>query len=493
MDSPTASWYGAALDGLPRKWIFGKSGRDPLLVPSLALFLGVATLRLAAVFNDFWFDEIWSLHLSRLVASPDEILTKLTHDNNHPLNTFFLWAMGDQRSWEWYRLLSFVTGVASVGVMGIIGRRYGRAESSTALVLGGFSYFLIQYSSEARGYAPAVFFALIGFLLAGETPTGKSMLHCGLFWLTVLLGFLSHSTYIFAYSGFFAWSALRLLKHGNRLRQVAAEMLKLHGIPMAFLAGDLLWLNSLTIGGGPEYAISGVILETIQLTFGLPGNQWLAVFACLAAAALLIWGSCASRREIPDQWIFYLTTILLAPAIVLIAVKPAVLFPRYFLVCIPFFLLLLARWLAWVARRGTPWKVLSASFLVLYCSCNMLLFGDLVRYGRGGYSKAMNSIARQTEGGAITIGSDHDFRNRMIVDFYSRYLPPGKKVVYVPGTGILPESAPEWLIVHRVASDPPSAPSPRLLLSNGSGYVCKEVFPSSTLSGFWWYLYRKVK
>jgi hypothetical protein len=146
-----------------------------------------------------------------------------------------------------------------------------------------------------------------------------------------------------------------------------------------------------------------------------------------------------------------------------------------------------------MARRGTPWKVLCAFLLVLYCSCNMLLFGELVRYGRGGYSTALNSIARQTEGEAITIGSDHDFRNRMIVDFYSRYLPPGKNVVYVPGTGILPESAPEWFIAHRVASDPPSAPVPLFMLPNGSRYVSKEIFPSSTLSGFWWYLYRKAK
>ena len=104
---------------------------------------------------------------------------------------------------------------------------------------------------------------------------------------------------------------------------------------------------------------------------------------------------------------------------------------------------------------------------------------------------ALISIARQTEGEAISIGSDHDFRNKMIVDYYSRYLPPGKKVAYVPGTGTRPEAAPEWLIVHRLGADPPSPPAPRFLLPNGSGYVFKEVFPSSTPSGFWWFLYRK--
>jgi len=480
------------LGGLPKKWIFGKSGWDPLLVPSLVVFLAAAALRLAAVFNDFWLDEIWSWNMSLLVSSPVEILTKLTHDNNHPLNTFYLWALGEQRSWEWYRLLSLVTGVASVGLMGRIGKVYGRTESFTALVLGGFSYFLISYSSEARGYAPAVFFALAGFLLAGEAATGRRLLHRGLFWLTVLLGLLSHSTYIFAYSGLLAWSALRLMKRGSRPGQVVAEMLKMHGIPMVFLAAALLRLNSLTIGGGPEYSVSNVILETVQLTFGLPGNRWPAVFACLGAATLLTWELWASRREIPDQWIFYLTTILVAPALMLIAGKPEVLFPRYFLVCVPFSLLLLARWLARVARWGTGGKVLCASLLVLYGFCNLLLFGDLVRYGRGGYSLAMNSIARQTEVEAITIGSDHDFRNRMIVDFYSRYLPPGKKVVYLPGTGIRPEVAPEWIIVHRLGVDPASPPAPRFLLPNGSGYVRKEVYPSSAPSGFWWYIYRKA-
>ena len=477
--------------GVAREWPFGEKGKGTLLIPCGIVFLAAASLRLVAIFNDLWLDEIWSWNLSRLVSSPVGILTELTHDNNHPLNTFYLWALGDRRSGELYRLLSLVTGVASVGVMGILGRRYGRTESFTAVVLGGFSYFLIYYSSEARGYAPAVFFALAGFLLAGETDIEKKPLYRGLFWLTVLLGLLSHSTYIFAYAGMFAWSALRLMKRGNHAAQVAAEMLKIHGIPIIFLAIIIYWLNTLTIGGGPEYSVSEVILQTILFTFGLPENRWLAVFACMAAAILLAWELWASRRETPDQWVFYLTAILLAPALVLIAAKPSVLFPRYFLVCVPFFLLLLGRWLARVARMGTPGKVLCASLLVLYCSFNLLRFGDLVRYGRGGYSTALISIARQTEGEAISIGSDHDFRNKMIVDYYSRSLPPGKKVAYVPGTGIRPEAAPEWLIVHRLGADPPSPPAPRFLLPNGIGYVLKEVFPSSAPSGFRWFLYRK--
>ena len=107
------------MDGSPRKWNFWNSGRDPLLVPFLAVFLAAAALRSIAVFNDLWLDEIWSLNLSLLVSSPVEILTKLTHDNNHPLNTFYLWTLGEQHALEPYRLLSLATGVASVGLMGM--------------------------------------------------------------------------------------------------------------------------------------------------------------------------------------------------------------------------------------------------------------------------------------------------------------------------------------------------------------------------------------
>jgi len=481
------------LDGSHRKWIFGKRDRDPLLVPSIVVFLAAVALRLAAVFNDLWLDEIWSLNLASLASSPIEIITKLTHDNNHPINSFYIWALGEQRSLELYRLLSVIAGAASVWIMGVIGKRYGRTESFTALVLGGFSYFLIHYSSEARGYAPAVFFALSGFLLAGEIATGKGWLHRGLFWLTVLLGLLSHSTYLFAYSGIFAWSALRSMKDRDRAGHAVMEMLKTHGIPLLFAAGEIFWLTSLTIGGGPEYPLPDVILETVRFTFGLWENRSLAVIACTVAAAVFLWEIRSLWKEKSDQWIFHLTTVFLAPTLVLLVLKPAVLFPRYFLVCVPFFLLLLARWMSRCAGRGTPGKIFYASFLIIYCSFNLLLFGDLLRYGRGRYSMTLEYIARQTEGETITVGSDHDFRNGMLVDFYSRYLPPGKKVIYVPETGVRPEAAPEWIITHRIATDPPSAPVHLFMLPNGSRYIFKEVFPSSTLSGFRWYLYRKGK
>ena len=80
-------------------------------------------------------------------------------DNNHLLNTLWIYAVGDRPTWFAYRLFSILTGSAAIAATGLALRRVGRVESLVAAVLVAASYPMIVYSSEARGYAPAVFFA----------------------------------------------------------------------------------------------------------------------------------------------------------------------------------------------------------------------------------------------------------------------------------------------------------------------------------------------
>src|SRR5471032_1187414 len=130
-----------------------------------------AALRLACLRNDLWLDEIWSLQLVGLAHSPLQILTRLRSENNHPLNSLWLYLVGPGAP-EWaYRLLSWATGSAAVGLAGLLARGQfkrmhpadpeGGAEAAgliTVLLFGG-SYLFILYSSEARGYAPALCFS----------------------------------------------------------------------------------------------------------------------------------------------------------------------------------------------------------------------------------------------------------------------------------------------------------------------------------------------
>ena len=116
----------------------------------LACVIAGAVLRVWAAFDNFWLDEIWSLNLAQSIRHPWEIIT-LHRDNNHMLNTFYLFLVGKQQSWFWYRILSVVTGAASVAIIAYGTLRRGFLEAATATALAALSYPLILYASEARG------------------------------------------------------------------------------------------------------------------------------------------------------------------------------------------------------------------------------------------------------------------------------------------------------------------------------------------------------
>ena len=71
-------------------------------------------LRLPYVFDDFWLDEIWSLNLAKSVDSISAAVTELKFDANHILNTVQFYLVGASDSWINYRIVSFLSGIASL-------------------------------------------------------------------------------------------------------------------------------------------------------------------------------------------------------------------------------------------------------------------------------------------------------------------------------------------------------------------------------------------
>lgn len=55
---------------------------------------------------------------------------------------------------------------------------------------------------------------------------------------------------------------------------------------------------------------------------------------------------------------------------------------------------------------------------------------EFLKNGRGHYLDAVMYLAEHTKDKIITVGSDHDFRNEMVLSFYAKYLPSGKEIVY---------------------------------------------------------------
>ena len=130
----------------------------------IVILFGV--VRALAVRNDLWMDELWTLwHLSQL-RSVGEIFSRFIHDNNHPLNSLWMYlVMPLKMDWT-YRFLSWLGGTAGVWLAARIARMQllrlhpeappGQAQAAELITafLFGSSYLLIVYSSEARGYGP---------------------------------------------------------------------------------------------------------------------------------------------------------------------------------------------------------------------------------------------------------------------------------------------------------------------------------------------------
>ena len=103
-----------------------------------------------------------------------------------------------------YRLLPLLAGVAMIPLLYWTESRKddprGRISGLFAAALGAGSFFAILYSSEARGYTPAAFFAVLAFAMVRhrEMTTGRDR---ALFAVVCTLGLLSHLTFLFVYAG----------------------------------------------------------------------------------------------------------------------------------------------------------------------------------------------------------------------------------------------------------------------------------------------------
>ena len=145
----------------------------------LVFLVGAASvLRLTCARGNLWLDEIWSIFLAREVQGLADILFHQKIDNNHPLNTWILSFMPmDAPGWL-IRTPACIAGGLTAGAAFFLGRRWHESLGLTWGLLFAFSYLMVHYSSEARGYAFLILFclfALIGFFRTGPNlPTATS-------------------------------------------------------------------------------------------------------------------------------------------------------------------------------------------------------------------------------------------------------------------------------------------------------------------------------
>jgi hypothetical protein len=457
------------------------------------LILLGAALRIAGIFDDFWLDEIWSLRIAQSMRFvPDLLLSaRARWDNNHPLITLVMYLTGDRAQWWIWRIPSLLAGIGATILAGIVLARRDPRAALCGCGLFALSYPLIFFSSEARGYSLAVFFALLALDALDRYLTRPTIAVNCTFVVGCVLGILSHLTFVHAYAGMLAWSIWRLNRAG---RGMAVPLARLHLLPLiAFALVYFSFARHLSIGGAPEQRSLLAVAESVGQLLGSGDDSTLAIIAAVAGAAVLAASLAGIRRSGSDLWVLVLVSAVISPALVLgrqllFAQQRQPIAPRYFLVCYAIALLGAALGATFALRRGGAWRLLASTILGAFVLTNLAQTALFIRGGRGHYSDAVAYMLRRDPSSNIRILSDHNLRTEMVLDFYSSRLePPGRKLIIYDGNENPPTprplGPPMWVIVH-------SNKRNELPAAEFAGFVFDREFGFAGLSGYSWYLYR---
>jgi hypothetical protein len=378
---------------------------------ALLAILGVAVwVRILSAHGGLWVDEAWSAVLVARADTPWAVFTSINHDNNHHLNSLWMQAVGYAAPPLALRALSIVTGAATVLVVAAIGARRSAAHALVGAALFALSPILVNYGSEARGYAPMLLCAVGAILVAARwlNAPGPAPRHApGLLALLTILGLLSQLTMLFFVVAIAGWVALTLRQRvatGTAAAMTARLMLP--SLVAVLLVVTLVFGAAAASPGGMQVGdyvpfsfaslVSAlqVMLATTLGASALP-RWWIAVLAltlCVAAMAAV-----AQRR--PMAWLAMLAIAGLPIALATLQVANTGM-PRYFLLSSVAILLLLTDLIATALTKGPRSRMLAALALTLLAIGMVHDIAQDIKRRRGDIDAAIARVRIEAPGGA---------------------------------------------------------------------------------------------
>ena len=403
---------------------------DRLAMGLAGVIAAAFALRLWCAGGPLWLDEIWSIENLAPLTHWWQVFWGISHDNNHFLNSLWLWsATGWAADERFLRAPSIVMGTLTVAMMARIAARHSPPAALAAAALTAASYFFVNYSVEARGYAGLALAIAVAFdameSAAARPPSPARFV----FAAAAGIGLLWH----LAMAPVIALFALIQLGQQRRAlgrwEPAAAATLRFLAptfvavIPaFACMVAGILVLGRLTIGGVRAFdagqalaAIADMARDTIGLPLAAPNGLIVAAMAAMVLIALR-W-----RLVRDDRRIAYTIILLGLPAAVFILRPPNAHIPRYYLVCALFLILLIAEafgslWRAGGWRRPAALAALAA-----------MLVGDaslLVRYQSSKETAWPRALAAIAASGETVVASSFDDRVGKLVAYYNRDHPP---------------------------------------------------------------------
>jgi hypothetical protein len=457
----------------------------------LAALVGLAAIvRIIATRNDLWLDELISLRIANAAKTPWQIFSGVHSDNNHYLNTLFLYWVRKRDYAPLYRYLSVACGVALVPAGYWLLARRSRVEAVILAGLLACSYPLIHFSSEARGYSGALFgcmlacAALANWMARGEGKAPSFFLGL-IYGLSLSLALLSHLTACLIWFPLAAGSLITLSRRPRWVKWIS-WWLGLNVLPATLLAAlyflDLRFMKEL--GGAPMSVLYG-LGRLLALGVGWPAKD--AVTGWIVAGllvALAIW-QLAAEKKTDEPLALLLALIYLMPFLCALLIQPEFFSPRYFLVILPFAYAAPARLLARLVRTRLR-RVALAAVLALFLAGQVHLYFNFLRVGRGHFTEALEYIVNHSPSQRVSVASNQDFRSSVELAYYAPRLLRNRQLVYVPQDSH-PSFQPDWYILHEEGYQ---APGPAVLDTAGDpNWYRVAYFGASELSGQAWTIY----
>ena len=466
----------------------------PRVAYSAILLLAVlvilaAIVRIIPTHDDLWLDEIISLRMANAVKTPWQIFTTLHKDNNHYLNTLYLYFVKERNSPPAYRYLSLFWGVLLVPAGYWFLARRSRLEGIILAGLLACSYPLIHFSAEARGYSGALFGTVLAAAALGlwmsEEKSGRRSFFLGLTYsVGLIVGLLSHLTALLIWFPLAAGSLVVLVERPGRMRWIARWVV-LNSLPASALAALYFFdLRFLTEAGGQPMTVSHGLARLLTLGLGLPGTGTTAVWLLLLPVIALIgWELARARKSAEPLWLALLL-IFCMPGVCVLVLHPGFFSPRYFLVVLPFlyaaFAMLLAR--LTMTQNG---RIACAAIVMLFVAGQARLYANFLQVGHGQFTAALEYMMAHTSSPRLIVTSNQDYRSGVELSYYAPRLLKHQQLFYVPqGNSSM---QPDWYILHQEGYELPGPPS--LNVQGQATWFRVAYFGASELSGQAWTIY----
>ncbi len=424
----------------------------------LIVIAGVG-LRLASIFGELWFDELWTVQLIEEKLAYVWDVFWVNHDNNHILNTVYVFFVGsDQPFWS-YRIHSVLAGLASILLAYQLLRPVGQSEGLVGAALMAVSYPMVLYGSESRGYGLFVMFSLasvLGLERFLRHRTWRWAIFCA---VCSLMGVFAHLTFFFVAGAMFvrclagplAW--VRRTGPANGPPETWRGLLTalpLAGWPLAVIAGVRIFVfPSFILGGSDKHRSYAAAWDALSVMSGGSDSGWLTVVPVLSSILLIGYGLWRLAQQDRIRMLFF-ASLIGQPLALFLWRNPKSVYLRTMLAPYTFLLLLCGISAVALWRRGGWQRALVGLWLALFCLGNAQSLGVLLTDGRAQYAPALEMMARESPGAAIRIASDNDFRHGHLLSFHNRYLPEGKQLSYFSADR-WPQPSPQWYLTHSIA------------------------------------------